>query len=114
VLLFSWAAVNSFDELIAFVIIYGFFANGVQSLFPATTPSLTMDLSKTGVRTGMVFSIASIACLTGPPLAGVLIQKKDGHFLYAQMFGGAVMLAGSLTLVGARVAKTGSNLKQRM
>ncbi|KAI9872872.1 MAG: hypothetical protein M1830_001098 [Pleopsidium flavum] len=96
------------------IIIYGVFANGVQSLCPATTLSLIINLTKTGARTGMVFSTANIACLTGPPLTGVLIQKKNGHFLYAQIFGGAVLLAGILTLPGAPVAKTDTDFKQRV
>ena len=78
----------------------------MQGLFPATLASLTTNLKKMGVRIGMVFSIISIACLTGPPLAGALIQKRQGDYLYAQMFGGTVMLCGALLLVGARLAQT--------
>lgn len=76
--------------------------------------SLTTDLEKMGVRIGMVFSIISIVCLTGPPLAGRLIQKGEGDYVYAQIFGGTTLLCGSLTLVGARVARTSFRLKQRM
>ena len=69
---------DSLGGLIAFVIIYGYFGAAVQGLFPATLSSLTTDLRKMGVRIGMVFSIVSIACLTGPPLAGALIQRERG------------------------------------
>ncbi|SLM39700.1 Major facilitator superfamily domain, general substrate transporter [Lasallia pustulata] len=114
VLLYCWTAVHSMGGQIVFVIIYGYFGAGVQGLFPATLSSLTTDMKKMGVRIGMVFSIISIACLTGPPLAGALIQKREGDYLYAQIFGGTVMVCGSLTLIAARIAQTGWNLKRRM
>lgn len=77
----------------------------MQSLFPATLLTLTRDLKKMGVRIGMVFSIISLACLIGPPLAGALIQSNEGNYLHAQIFGGTTMICGSLMLVGARVAQ---------
>src|SRR5947208_1546456 len=80
IMLFSWAGVTSRGGLYAFSIIYGLFAAGLQSMFPATLSSLTTDLSKTGVRLGMGFSIVSVACLTGPPLAGALIQSNNGNY----------------------------------
>lgn len=114
VLLYAWAAVHDYAGLLAFCIAYGVFGAGAQGLFPASCSSLTVDLSKIGVRTGMVFSIVSIASLTGPPLAGALIERRDGDFLYAQIFGGTAFMAGGLTLVGARFAHTGLDWKRRM
>lgn len=114
VLLYCWAAIDSLGSLLAFCIIYGFFAAGIQSLFPAACASLTSDLSKMGVRTGMCFSVISIACLTGPPLAGALIQKDDGRFLFAQVFGGSAFIGGSLTLIAVRIVKNGLDLRVRM
>ena len=105
-LLYCWTAVSSQTGLVLFGIFYGIFAAGIQSLFPATLASLTTDIKKTGVRIGMCFSVISFACLTGPPLAGALIQRDGGRYLYAQMFAGSSMVAGCLTLVSARVAKS--------
>ena len=104
-LLYCWAAVSSLGGLLAFCVIYGFFAGGIQSLFPAACASLTLDLSKMGVRTGMCFSFISIACLTGPPIAGALIQQGNGKYLYAQIFGGSAFMGGCLTLVAVSLAK---------
>ena len=114
VLLYCWAAVTSIGSLFTFCVIYGFFAAGIQSLFPAACASLTSDLSKMGVRTGMCFSVVSIACLTGPPIAGALIQRDNGRFLFAQAFGGSAFIGGSLTLIAARMAKMGLDLRIRM
>ncbi|GME56932.1 MFS transporter [Neofusicoccum parvum] len=113
-LFYCWAAVSSVGALYTFCVIYGFFGAGIQSLFPASCASLTTDLKKMGVRTGMCFSFISVACLTGPPIAGALIQHRNGNFLYAQVFGGSAFMGGTLTLVAARVAKNGLSLKRRM
>ncbi|KAH7384252.1 major facilitator superfamily domain-containing protein [Phaeosphaeria sp. MPI-PUGE-AT-0046c] len=114
VLFYCWAAVNNVGSLYAFCVLYGFFGAGIQSLFPASCASLTTDLSKMGVRTGMCFSFISIACLTGPPIAGALIQLHNGHYLYAQVFGGSAFIGGTCTLIAARIAKTGLDFRKRM
>ncbi|KAL1983105.1 hypothetical protein VTN96DRAFT_518 [Rasamsonia emersonii] len=110
ILAYGWAGVVSVGGLYAFSVIYGTFSAGVQGLFPSTLSSLTADLKKTGVRMGMVLSILSIAALTGNPIAGALIQVENGRYLYMQMFMGSSMIAGTLCLIGARIAKTGVGL----
>ena len=107
VLLYCWAAVSSSNGLNAFAVVYGLFAAGIQSLFPATLSSLTTDLKKSGVRMGMCFSVVSLACLTGSPIAGALIEKDGGRYLHAQLYAGSIMVVGSALLVMTRVAKIG-------
>jgi hypothetical protein len=63
-----------------------------------------MDLSKMGVRSGMVLSIVSFACLTGPPLAGALIQRNNGSYTYACAWGGTSLILGSSFVIAARWA----------
>jgi hypothetical protein len=46
------------------------------------------DLSKMGVRLGMVFSLLEFAFLVGNPLAGALITAENGRYLSAQMYAG--------------------------
>lgn len=105
VLLYTWAFVGSYNGLLAWIIVYGFFANAVQSLFVGGVGSLTKDKQKMGVRVGMIFTVVSFACLTGPPIAGALIDLRGGGFLYAQIFGGTTMVCGAVVLVGAVMAK---------
>jgi MFS family permease len=85
IMMYAWIGVHSRATLFVFAAIYGSGSAGLQSMFPAGLSSLTEDLKKAGVRMGMGFTIVSFACLTGPPLAGALIQMNDGDFLYAQM-----------------------------
>jgi len=110
IMMFAWSGVHTETSLWIFGAIYGFVAAGMQSLFPAVLASLTEDPKKVGTRMGMGFSIVSVACLTGTPLGGALIESKDGEYLYAQMWAGGSLILGSLTLVAARVAKTGWKL----
>lgn len=114
ILFYSWAAISTETGLYVFCVIYGFFGAGIQSLFPAACASLTSDLTKMGTRTGMCFSMVSVACLTGAPIAGALIQRHNGGYLFAQVFGGSALIGGSLTLVAARVSKNGWSLSTKM
>lgn len=105
--LYCWAAVVNLVGVNNFAVFYGFFAAGIQSLFLATMGSLTTDIKKIGVRMGMVLTVISIPALTGSPLAGALVQRGKGEYLYAQMFAGSSMFLGLIFLVAARGAKAG-------
>lgn len=107
---YCWAAVNGMSGLWTFATFYGLFAAGIQSLFPATLSTLTTDMKKIGVRMGMVLSVVAVAALIGSPIAGELVIRDDGEYLYAQMFMGSAILLGGLTLIGARVIKVGTGL----
>lgn len=85
VMMFAWIAVRSEQALYVFAALYGSGSAGLQSMWPPGLASLTDDLRKAGVRMGMGFSIVSFACLSGPPLAGALIQQDSGQYLSAQL-----------------------------
>ncbi|OQE47071.1 hypothetical protein PENCOP_c001G00444 [Penicillium coprophilum] len=112
-MMFCWTAVHSTAGLYVFAVLYGIFSNGVQGLWPSTLSSLTPDLSKTGVRIGMGFTVVSFACLTGPPLGGALIARADGY-IGAQIWGGLTFLLGALVLIAARLMKTGSTMRAKI
>ena len=103
---FCWIAFSTRSGLYAWAVIYGIVGAAIQSLFPATLSSLTKDPQMQGTRMGMVFTIVSFAVLTGPPIAGQLIQRRGGGYEYAQIFAGCVMVVGCGLLVGARLAKS--------
>jgi peptide chain release factor 1 len=104
VLTFAWAGVSSLAGNYVWVAFFGFFGAGIQSLFPSTCASLTKDLSKNGTRIGMLFTIVSVATLTGPPVAGKLIQVAGGSYIAAQVWGGVCMLLGTGFMIAARAA----------
>lgn len=105
IILFTWMAVQTSDGFIAFLVVYGICANAVQTLFPSTLAGLTTDMSKMGVRSGMVFTIGSVACLTSAPIAGALISLEQGGYRGTQVFSGATMLLGSAFLISARLSQ---------
>jgi len=102
---FCWIAVSSQGGLYGWAVVYGFVGGSIQSLFPAVLSSLTTNVKMRGTRIGMIFTIVSFAVLTGPPIAGQLVQRKDGGFLYAQIFAGIVMVIGCGFLIASRYAK---------
>jgi MFS family permease len=112
--LYLWAEVTTERGLYAWAIIYGISSSGFQGLFPAALSGLTKDLSKVGVRNGMGFSIVGIASLTGPPIAGALIQMADGGYLWAQVWGATMVLVGGVAVVLGRVSITGWKLRARV
>ncbi|KAH7028989.1 major facilitator superfamily domain-containing protein [Microdochium trichocladiopsis] len=97
---YAWTAVRDLPALVAFCCLYGFFAAACQGLFPATCANLTADPKKMGARTGMAFAVVSVATLVGPPIGGALVQaRQGGEYLYAQVFGGSVLVFGAALLV---------------
>lgn len=104
--LLGWMGVHSEPSYIAFVVLYGICANAVQTLLPSSLAGLTTDPAKMGVRTGMAFTVLSIACLSGPPIAGALIALDGGGYRYAQIFGGLSVLGGAAVLGVARWLQT--------
>lgn len=114
ILLYCWIAVRNIGGIISFSVVYGTIAAGVQVMFPAAFSSLATDLSKMGVRVGMILSIVAFACLAGPPLAGALIERGGASYLYAQIWGGTSMIVGALVVVMARVAGTGWEWRKKM
>ncbi|KAL4792297.1 major facilitator superfamily domain-containing protein [Aspergillus venezuelensis] len=109
---FCWAGVHNVSGVYGWSAIYGLSAAGIQSLFPATLSTLTTDLKKMGARMGMVMSVVGVAALIGSPIAGALVSRGDGDYLYAQMFMGAVIIAGTVNLYAARTAKLGAKVRQ--
>ena len=112
--LFLWPLVRSAAALYAWATVYGFFVAGFQGMFPAVLTALTKDMSKVGTRNGMGFAVMGVASLVGPPIAGALVQSHAGSYVPAQVFGGAVVLAGTGVLVLARVAITGCKVGVRV
>lgn len=116
IMMFGWIGIHSIGALYAFAAIYGSGSAVIQALWPAGIGAMnkTPDLQKAGVRMGMAFTIVSFSSLTGPPLAGALIQLRGGSYLYANIFAGTSLLIGGCLLVAARVSLVGWNWKARI
>jgi len=112
--MFCWAGVNSVAGLYVFTVFYGLASAAAMGLFAGTVPSLTKDLDKIGTRVGMILTLISFGPLTGPSVAGVIIERASGMYWPAQVWAGITLLLGAAALVGARVYNSGPRLKVKI
>lgn len=62
----------------------------------------------------MGFGVAGFACLSGPPIAGALIDAKRGSYLYAQVFAGSSMVTAFIFLNIRRYTQVRFKLKAKI
>jgi MFS family permease len=113
-LMYCWAAIHTASSLYVFAVLYGLTVSALQALFPAIATTMTPHANKAGTRVGMVFTIVSFATLTGPAIAGVLIDRDNGGYLYAQLFAGSSIVFGAVLGAISRLAKTGYVLRVKI
>jgi MFS family permease len=101
-----WIPGHGNAAIIAFAAFYGFFSGAFVSLGPAVVAQIS-EIKQIGVRNGTVYAFVSLAALTGNPIAGVLITRDHGKFLYLQIFCGISMAVGCLAFFASRTAKVG-------
>lgn len=101
VLFVGWIGVKATTSLFVLAALFGFVNGAAQAMIIAGLPSLTIDLNRLGTRSGMILAVLSIAVLTGPPIAGALIEAGQGRYLYMQIWGGCSMLIGACFVMGA-------------
>ena len=103
IIVFVWLSVSSIPAHYVFVVFYGLAIAAFQALFPTSVAALSDDLSKTGTRLGMAFTVIGTAALVGGPLAGALV-KTGGYEA-------AICWAGVSTAVGLGLGITARGLK---
>lgn len=113
ILTFCWIAVSNEGAIIAFSILFGFFSGTFVSLPPACIASMTKDMSVLGTRMGMSFFVCAFGILAGTPVAGAIIQRENGDYLYAKVFGGLATFLSVACLTLARFLKTGPHLAKK-
>ncbi|KAI8151959.1 Aspyridones efflux protein apdF [Colletotrichum sp. SAR 10_70] len=104
---FVWIGVKTRTGMYIFSVFFGLSNGAAQGVFVGALASLTADPQKMGTRFGMIATLSGFASLAGPPTAGAIIDRSGGKYLGAQIWGGVVIIAGSLTVGAARVAKAG-------
>jgi hypothetical protein len=113
-LLYSWATVDSVGGLFIFCVIYGFFAVGTQSLFPAACASLTINLNKIGVTNVNLF-LRDLCGMLDRPAAGRRSDRNGSlrFSVYSDLW--QLRIHGwHFDTVAARIAKKSLNVKSRM
>ncbi|KAE8353319.1 major facilitator superfamily domain-containing protein [Aspergillus coremiiformis] len=92
---------------IVFSLLYGFASGAFVGMVPALLSQISADVSKIGVRQGVLFTCISIASLTGSPIAGAILSRQNGTYWGLQVFAGAMMAGGVFFFAAARVVLAG-------
>ena len=99
----AWIGAGTEASFIAVAALYGCFSGALIPLPPSLFPLVCTDPSLFGTWLGMAQAINSTGSLVGPPIAAALASatSRPGkvNYLGLQLFGGLVMLAGSVNLV---------------
>ncbi|KAH7305492.1 major facilitator superfamily domain-containing protein [Stachybotrys elegans] len=99
---FCWLAVSDLPGVYVFACLYGITNGAYQSLMPTGVASITKQMDKVGTRMGMMFSILSIAGLTGPPIAGEILAAGSGSYTGPIIWAAVASVLGSMSMVVAR------------
>lgn len=107
VTIYTWAAVNSEAGLICFTLFCGYFTGVINAFPPCVIPLLTTDVTRLGVRFGMVFFGVGTAVLFSIPVTGGVLGTTFDQYSHVAILCGSFLMAGSALLVGCRVACAG-------
>ncbi|KAI1935049.1 hypothetical protein LOZ12_005629 [Ophidiomyces ophidiicola] len=99
---------------IVFSVAYGFASGAFVGMVPALLSQITADVTKTGVRQGVLYTCLSIATLTGSPIAGAILNSQHGRYWGLQTFAGAMMVGSVFFFVAARIVLGGMSLDQKV
>lgn len=95
---------------IVFCLLYGFFSGAFVGMVPALLSQVSPDVSKIGVRQGVLFTCVSVATLTGNPIAGAILNQQNGAYWSLQVFAGLMMAGCVVSYIVARVVTGGFSL----
>lgn len=107
IILLSWLSVHSIPTYYVWTVAYGLFGAAFQSLFPTTIAAYSSDITKTGTRLGMAFTVIGFSALVGGPISGALLQVAGGDYRVPIAWASASTVLGTLLCVVARCVKFG-------
>jgi MFS family permease len=87
---------------ITFAALYGFASGAYVSLLPAQIAQIS-KVEQIGVRTGVTFSVVSIAGLVGNPIAGAIVDANNGAYWGLNVFSGVLLTSGALFFIFTRM-----------
>ncbi|CAI7678931.1 unnamed protein product [Penicillium pancosmium] len=94
--------------------LYGFASGAFVGMVPALLSQISPDVTKIGVRQGVLFTCISIASLTGSPIAGAILNSQSGTYWGLQVFAGAMMTAGVLFFVAGRMVLAVPSIRKKI
>ncbi|KUI63475.1 Riboflavin transporter MCH5 [Cytospora mali] len=106
--LFVWAATDSLAGVMVVTIFEGLFIGSIVSLQAAIVTVITPDPKYLGSMLGFTMAIWACGGLTGPPIAGAILNMNGGYtgpgsYNGPGYFGGASLVVGALLFFAARL-----------
>lgn len=101
VVLFVWGGTHGAASVYLVTIFEGLFIGSIVSLQAAVVTAITPDPKYLGSMIGFTMAIWACGGLTGPPIAGAILNMQ-GTYDGMGYFGGASLVAGSLLFAAAR------------
>jgi hypothetical protein len=83
-------------------------------MVPALLSQISPDVTKIGVRQGVLFTCISIASLTGSPIAGAILSRQNGTYWGLQVFAGVMMAAGVFFFTAGRIVLAGLSIAKKV
>ena len=105
-------AAKSTAPVIVICVFYGFFSGTLVSLPPTIFVHLTKNRAVIGTRMGMGFGIVSIGLLVGTPISGAILNASS--YTYVWLFGGVLVILGTVFLAAARVTHGGISIMKKV
>jgi MFS family permease len=86
-------------------VLFGIFSGAYISLMAALVAQIS-PLEEVGYRNGLTFLFSSVGGLTTSPIAGAILEGPSG-WAGLKIFAGVFMLAGTSSILAARIARVG-------
>jgi MFS family permease len=99
---------------VIFSMLYGFASGAFVGMVPALLSQISLDVTKIGVRQGVLFTCISIASLTGSPIAGAIMSRQNGTYWGLQVFAGVMMAAGVFFFTAGRIVLAGPSITKKV
>src|SRR5664279_2683626 len=104
-----WAMSHTYPMLIGFALVLGIGYGGIAAMSPAVAAA-RFGIEGLGELLGFLFTAFGVACLVGPPLAGVLVDVTHDFKGPAYVAGASALLAlGAVMKLRAEVPATTSH-----
>lgn len=108
VTLFVWAGTHSVAGVMVVTVFEGLFIGSIVSLQAAIIATITPDPKYLGSMMGITMTIWACGGLTGPPIAGAILNMEadatlPGSYDGPGYFGGASLVVGALLFFAARM-----------
>lgn len=104
-ILAMWVPASTDAVAIAFSVLFGIFSGAYISLMAALVAQIS-PLEEVGYRNGLTFLFSSVGGLTTSPIAGAILEGPSG-WAGLKIFAGVFMLAGTSSILAARIARVG-------